>query len=394
MKKSKPKAQPEQASQSRSQKAKDIPASDEAPFDGAQPTPEQTVGDLYQSLQFVAPALAKKELVPQLVSFAFNKGAVIAYNDLFAAETDTAIDFNGCVRGAELLQFLGSVPASAGLDIAVKGDAATFKCGKAQIKLPVDGKKFPFAMPSPGDNTLSLELGESLSKALGKVMVSAQQSGVLTGVSAVVLRPQDGLIFATDNLTISVAHGLDFGKGVKKLPESIGIPAAFCAVLLAAQGEGTSTLHLGLKAGAAGSEGVLVALKNGTLFCKTVPERELFDAMPHADRLDADSKGYGWFTLPEGFVDAIKRCQILSKNECVFTNDGTKMVLSAESPVGKFRQTFEVKRKGKFEPFTIAVDPKLVTRSVDFAEDMCLTPGALLLGADGYNSYIAAHSQE
>jgi DNA polymerase III sliding clamp (beta) subunit (PCNA family) len=240
----------------------------------------------------VRPAVATRDLIPELTNVWFEKTKVWAYNDVIAIEVPLKTDLEGGVSAKVMCGCLDSSSA-ADVTITLDKNSLKLKCGAADIKLPmVSMVKALWAWPK--EKATWTIPGEPIAEAFKYALVSATDDyGVLFKQG-----PKETFLYGTDGKTLT-RYGM---KVEAAKAEQVMLPRAFCEQWLALSGEKAGTI--GVRSNCVTSE-----LEHGRLFGRIL-DRETKDFDGVIAKFVAASKGNN-FPIPEDIASALARATIL-----------------------------------------------------------------------------------
>lgn len=187
---------------------------------------------LIKAANLVRPAIATKDYIPALTHIRFSDDTLTAYNDLTAIQVSAPTPFKCCVPGELLIRALASFGGEELLCTINKDGSASFKAGRASVKLPtLPLGDFPLQWPSDDEGD-EVKLDASVVRAIERCLISVGDSSGHPALMGVTLDTADGkaVLYSTDNFTISRCAT----NAKMKLPGDVPVilPKFFCEQLV------------------------------------------------------------------------------------------------------------------------------------------------------------------
>lgn len=345
--------------------------------------------DLLKALSVAKPALAVKDLVPELTNFWFDGEHVMAFNDIIGIEVPCDSEFKGGVRGQLLLGFLEHTRAKE-LDFGVDadGDAHSLhlKAGASKMKLAMMAlKRRMFDFPEV-KTIKGLVVGDDFCEALKRALSCVgQDTSIADQLGVTVIANGAGcLLYSTDSKTI-VQDSAKLKWGDRRV-----LPAVFCEQLLRLRGKDGGDLYQMPQA-------VLFIAKSGVrLYSRYVEVKRGLDFEGMITHLMPKDIGKKAIPLPSRLALALERALILLATmpgdymTMRFNDDRLEIEVLVEG-AGELKDTVALEKDhGAIER---KLDPALIKRNLALCTKMYLGPDAFILMGDGGFTYLVSASQ-
>jgi DNA polymerase III sliding clamp (beta) subunit (PCNA family) len=226
--------------------------------------------ELVESLEIVAPALSKTDMVPTLKHFWFRGDSLMAYNDFIGTSVELKTEFIGAVP-ATLLQMLKASKAK-DTEFDTDGEMLVVKAASSKFKFPTLGKdSFIFDMPKPKSKAVLKVNTEQFLKGIkdclysvGDDMLTPDQVGI-----TLLMDGDDLCLFAINGATMTCVRTK---CGEVTFKDRVILPADFCRELLRIEDLVKEDLHIEIH-----DDHVLAVCGDVTLFGKLVESDKPLD---------------------------------------------------------------------------------------------------------------------
>jgi DNA polymerase III sliding clamp (beta) subunit (PCNA family) len=342
--------------------------------------------ELLAALQLVRPALITNNTqMDRLAHVRFDGEAIQAGSDFIGVSVPFKTDFEGGLRGVQLIALLETVKANE-IDLKVDKGNVLIKAGSTSLKLPLlDMDSMIWDFPDQGAKK-QFELNKTFLTILKKMLISSGGAGASA--------EQQGLVFQVTDSDVELgttdAKSLSFmviQKPPKMETKRAIVPREFFDHVERLMRDGWLSISKDF-AVAENGDGIRIY---GRLV--NDPKPISFSKIVDSKLTEKDEKAA--VKIPDGFGDALERAKILVTDPKVsalmLAVQGNKMNLSCKSQLGELNEDIALSKK---HPDTNAMfDPELIKRALDNGTDMVFTSdyGAIL---DGEYVYVVAPVQK
>jgi hypothetical protein len=335
------------------------------------------------ALKKIEPALARKPLFPVLTHLLFKGGRVVAYDDSLMMRRELDFDFEGCVPGRLLIDFL-SASVAEDLEL-VKGEETTLglKLGRSKAELatmPADA--FPSKVEPDDKDAVELLLTESFVPALAKAAVSMGEDSLQPWCFGITLDLANQRLLSTNR---SSAAFVTLAEPKKPLTELM--PPRFVEVFLKLANK-TNPKRLMLWKG----DWVGADFEDGTrLQCKTVPEAKAATFDDILKRTSGDAKGE-LLAIPTGLSESLIRSQVFMTSPVLterladlrITKD--RLNVEVRSERGSFRDSLKLSGHPELH---VRVVSEILGRVLPFSQKMSISEKCVMLEGEGCSFLVA-----
>lgn len=343
------------------------------------------VGEFLKTLELVEPALSRKEFIPAFTNFCFYGDFVVGYNDLIGIRMPCETPFKAGVKGARLLSLLSSVRKDEELALAQKSkeDSVEFKAGKTRIKMPfMLPEEFLFTFPdTDGYEAMSLE--EEHIEAISKCMLSVSRDTSRPESMGVTVTSKNNTLqfYSTDNVTITWAETTTEQEVIED-GDFIILPYDFCKSLVDMYRELRTPMTLLV---AQDRKNVVVEFKeSGALFSRLISVKQ---PHPYEDVIEQQTDPDDiTVPIPDDLEEFLKRANILvegtSTGQCHVKIEDSKLQINTSSEYGTSEDSVELAEEhADVEAY---VDPFLINRALEYAQEFTVTPSVVVFYDEGY----------
>lgn len=338
---------------------------------------------LLKTLQLLKPAIATKDLIPEMCHIWFTGEQAIAGNDTgFGICVPCDLDFKGGLRGSVLLGLLGASKAKE-LELDLDSDKLVVKMGKTKLTMtPLDLETMMTELPKESNKAFKVPV--ELLAAIGKVMLSTgNETSSQPEQTGVTLIKQDVVhVFASDDATISwvkCKEDVPIKEGKRVL-----LPTAFAEQLLSmSKGVDDTQLYIGKSYVYAKNERMLT-------FARLIGEEDPSDLVTICKDLLKDAKP---IAIPARLKFALARTFALMDKgkddkkyvKLIVSKDTLKMM--TKSDLGSLKDLMPLEES--HPDAKINVEPKVLKRALPVCQRMFITPGAMVLSGKGFTYFIS-----
>lgn len=333
--------------------------------------------ELLLSLELTRPALAVKDIVPELSNFWFDGKTVMTYDDVLAMEAACALPLKGGVKGPQLV---GLLTMSRGADVEFdvkKGEEArklSMKIGRTKASFEImDGDKRLFTVPPTPDKHHAV-VDSALCNVFGRLLRCIGQDPALPEQMGITLIPDTDT--GTTALYTTDSKSLAFETVKMRWPVRLIFPASFCTQLIRLAGDDGGKLYCM-------AEGVLFVNEHGDrLYSRFLVSNNPLDFEGVVERNLPMAERKQFVKIPEGLAPALDRALSLLQG----TNDLAQLDLAfAEKEItakvtikGNYAVELHDQIDGvKHKLIERRLNPQLAKRCLDLCDEFTLSANTL-----------------
>ena len=346
--------------------------------------------ELLKVLNLVKPALSDKDIIPIFCHFCFDGERVVAYNDVIGIEHPCDIDIKGAVRGSLFLSLLDRSSGS-------MADIKQKRKGEVELTVSVDKHKLPIISPDhflfefPDSKPIrKVRLNGSYVTAIERCLLSINETSSQAeqmGITLIV--GEDPVCFSTDavSLTQFIIDASVKGKDITVL-----LPLEFCKAFLSLAGEfgvvEADDVFLLI-----GEDFAVVDFGDGCRIFTRLIGAEPLDYLEVIDSNCGEVDDDDFIPLPSGFKEALDKSTLYFNStvnaKCRFTVAKNRLSISTTTD-SYGEQNASLPLKQKHADISIALNPNLVYRAIDYSTCMVLLDRCLVLRDDISYQYMVA----